>query len=136
VLLFEVLEHVPNPMQVARELFRVLRPGGKVILSVPHLSRLHEEPYDFFRYTRYGLDHIFREAGFKKMDIRTRGGLFCFLGHQVSSAMVCLTWNVPLLKYLVLTLNKWMVTRLSFFLDRVTGNARLFPLGYVAVAEK
>ena len=74
VLFLEVLEHVPNPFKVVAELFRILRSGGKVILSVPHLSRLHEEPYDFYRYTKYGLRHLFEEAGFKDIQIIPRGG--------------------------------------------------------------
>jgi len=136
VLLLEVLEHVPNPQRVVSEIFRVLRPGGKVILSVPHLSRLHEEPFDFYRYTRHGLKHLFDQAGFRAIEIIPRGGLFCFLGHQISTALICSTWHLPILRDLVFAFNKWLVVLPSFWLDRHTDHSKLFALGYVLVARK
>jgi SAM-dependent methyltransferase len=135
-LLIEVLEHVPNPFKAAGEVFRVLRPGGKVILSVPHLSRIHEAPYDFYRYTHYGLRHIFTECGFADIQITPRGGLSCFLGHQVSTALICLTWHVPILKQIVFTLNKWLLVWPCYWLDRHVDKQKLFAHGYVLVATK
>ena len=64
ILCTEVLEHVPNPKAVVDELFRVLAPGGHLILTVPQYWPLHEEPYDFFRFTSYGLRHVLEESGF------------------------------------------------------------------------
>lgn len=136
VLLLEVLEHVSNPFRVVNELFRVLRPGGKVIMSVPHLSRLHEEPYDFYRYTHYGLRHLFEGAGFEIVELIPRGGLFCFLGHQVSTTLICVTWHIPLIKNVMFFLNRWLVVRPCFWLDRHTDHHKLFALGYVLVARK
>jgi SAM-dependent methyltransferase len=136
VLLLEVLEHVPNPFRVVAELFRVLRSGGKVILSVPHLSRLHEEPYDFYRYTHYGLRHLFEQAGFEILELVPRGGLFCFLGHQLSTVIVCSTWHIPGLKHVAFLLNRWLVVHPCFWLDRHTDRNKRFALGYVLVARK
>ena len=136
MLLLEVLEHVSNPFRVVSELFRGLRPGGKVILSVPHLSRLHEEPYDFYRYTHYGLRHLFEGAGFDVVELIPRGGLFCFLGHQVSTTLICSTWHLPVIKQLVFFLNRWLVVHPCFWLDRHTDSKKLFALGYVLVARK
>lgn len=136
VLLIEVLEHVPNPFRVVGELFRVLRQGGKVILSVPHLSRLHEEPFDFYRYTHYGLKHLFENAGFDVVELVPRGGLFCFLGHQLSTAIVCTTWHIPGLRQVVFFLNRWLVVHPCFWLDQRTDRHKRFALGYVLVARK
>jgi SAM-dependent methyltransferase len=136
VLLFEVLEHVPNPFKVVGELFRVLRRNGKVVLSVPHLSRLHEEPYDFYRYTKYGLRHLFEEAGFVDVEIIPRGGFFCFLTHQVSTILICLTWHIPLIKDIVFFLNKWLVVRPAYWLDTITDRGKIFALGYILIARK
>lgn len=77
VLCTQVLEHVQHPHDVAAELFRVLKPGGLLLLTVPQLNELHEEPHDYFRYTRYGLEALLKDAGFRIEDIDQRGGYHC-----------------------------------------------------------
>ena len=54
----EVLEHVPDPAAVWREFGRLLRPGGKVLLATPMYWPGHEEPYDYYRYTEFGLRRL------------------------------------------------------------------------------
>ena len=51
----QVFEHLENPQKSAEEIYRVLKKGGHVLLTVPQMNELHEEPYDFFRYTKFGL---------------------------------------------------------------------------------
>lgn len=60
----EVFEHVFNLSQILNELHRVLRPGGRMLLTVPFVWDEHEIPYDFARYTSFGLKHILQEKGF------------------------------------------------------------------------
>ncbi len=55
VFLIEVLEHVHNPPKALSEIYRVLKPGGTLIFSVPFIFPLHDRPCDYFRYTKYGL---------------------------------------------------------------------------------
>src|SRR5690606_22527663 len=76
VLCTQVLEHVPNPAEVLAELYRVLRPGGRVYLTVPLTWELHELPFDFFRYTAPGLERLFTDAGFVAPEIRPRNDCF------------------------------------------------------------
>src|SRR5687768_12738027 len=83
VLCFEVLEHLAAPERALAMMAEVLRPGGKLLITVPHLSRLHEEPHDYFRYTGYGLRALTERAGFKVLEIKPYGGLATFLAHQV-----------------------------------------------------
>ena len=51
VICSELLEHVPDPLAVLREVYRVLRAGGTLLVCVPFLYRIHGDPYDFGRYT-------------------------------------------------------------------------------------
>lgn len=60
----EVMEHVAEPKRMLQEIHRVLKPGGYLILTTPFLVPVHEAPYDFFRYTPYGLQHLLEQASF------------------------------------------------------------------------
>lgn len=131
----EVLEHVPKPWQAASEIGRILKPGGVLILSVPHLSRLHDLPHDYYRYTHIGLQYLLTQAGLEIVTIQTKGGLFTFLGHQISSVIMSLTWASGL-RPLAWWLNKWLITLGCYGLDQVSRSAATFPLGYVVVARK
>jgi len=132
----EVLEHVPDPFRAAQEIYRILSPGGVALVSVPHLSRLHDLPHDYYRYTRYGLAQLLTQAGFEVVQIAERGGLFSFLGHQISNMLLSLTWSMPVVKTIAWYFNRWFVTQLSFKLDEVFNRSGIFALGYTAVALK
>ena len=74
----EVLEYVQNPLRVIAGVYRILKKDITLVISVPHFSRLHEEPYDSFRCTKYGLQFLLEDAGFKVLNITPRGGIFSF----------------------------------------------------------
>src|SRR5207245_449865 len=61
----QVLEHLADPAAALREFNRLLRPGGQLLLTAPLVWEEHEVPYDFFRYTRSGLEHLLRGADFE-----------------------------------------------------------------------
>ena len=65
IVSFEVLEHVFNPEIVLNELRRVLKPGGIMLVTVPFAWDEHEVPFDFARYTSYGLQSVLERAGFE-----------------------------------------------------------------------
>lgn len=76
IICTQVFEHIKYPEKSAKELYRVLKKGGHVLLTVPQLNELHEEPHDYFRYTKYGLKSLFEDAGFKVIEMDQRGGFF------------------------------------------------------------
>lgn len=70
IVCLEVLEHVPDPAMVVGEIARVLKPGGVAWLSMPFLYPLHDAPYDFQRYTEYGLRRDVQRAGLEVVALR------------------------------------------------------------------
>lgn len=69
VMSLSVMEHLREPHVFLNEAHRILRPGGHMILQVPFMWWVHEAPYDFYRYTRYGLQYMFEKAGFTEITI-------------------------------------------------------------------
>ena len=83
----QVLEHLSEPSMFLEESFRVLRPGGIIILSCPFYWPLHEEPHDYYRFTKYGLAHLLKLAKFRDPEIIADGGgwaqAFLAIGLQI-----------------------------------------------------
>jgi len=84
VLCTAVLEHLEEPAAALREAFRLLRPGGHAIYTVPFFWHLHEDPRDFYRYTEYGLRHLFGAAGFEIVRIEAGSGFWITAGSELS----------------------------------------------------
>jgi SAM-dependent methyltransferase len=82
VLLTQVLEHLPEPATVLTELHRVLKPGGTLWLTAPLFYAEHEKPYDFFRYTQFGIRHLLEGAGFQVREIEWMEGYLGTLSYQ------------------------------------------------------
>lgn len=80
VLSSQVLEHVPEPGRALHEIQRVLRPGGCLILTAPHMWGIHEEPHDYFRFTPFGLDYLARKAGLEPLSVRPMAGYWVTAG--------------------------------------------------------
>lgn len=70
VLATQVLEHVEDPLKAMREFARVLTPNGLLVVAVPQYWELHEAPYDFFRFTEYGLRKLCEFTGFEVLEIK------------------------------------------------------------------
>jgi SAM-dependent methyltransferase len=85
VLCTQVLEHVPDPERLVAEAARVLRPGGRLVLSAPQAWFLHEAPHDYFRFTRFGLAALCRRAGLEPIEIHAEGGFFAMAGISLAA---------------------------------------------------
>jgi SAM-dependent methyltransferase len=85
VLNVQVLEHTPHPGLLVAELGRVLRRDGILILSAPFQARLHEEPYDYFRYSPHGLRTLLGDAGLEIVQLYNQGSLWSVVAHKLNS---------------------------------------------------
>ena len=83
VVAFQVLEHVPEPAQLFGECCRVLRPGGHLIVTAPHIWGVHEEPEDYFRFTGYGLAHLAHQAGLRVDTVKPMAGYWVTAGARL-----------------------------------------------------
>ena len=65
----EVFEHIFNINEILREIHRVMKTGGKLLITVPFVWDEHETPYDFFRYTSFGIKRLLEEHGFEVISL-------------------------------------------------------------------
>ncbi|MBI4931502.1 MAG: class I SAM-dependent methyltransferase [Bacteroidetes bacterium] len=65
LVFFEVLEHVFNPDKFFMQIKKVVKPGGHCLITIPFIWGEHEQPYDFARYSSFGLKHLFDAHGFE-----------------------------------------------------------------------
>jgi len=108
-----------------------LKPGGKIILSTPFVFGIHDAPHDYFRYTKYGLRHLFKK--FEEIDLIERCGFFWTILVLNSRLMVTKNKFHHIFGKL-LTLISVIVSPIAFVLDKVLPNT--ITTGYVAVFKK
>lgn len=136
----QVMEHVDNSDLMMSECNRVLKPGGIFILSVPLCWELHEEPYDFFRFTKYGLKKLCDRNNFEVLEIIPNGGKWAAI-MQMNINMVYSTFKrknlfIKGLKFLFINLHLTeLINRIAIKIDKRFFDP-LLTLNYVLVAKK
>ncbi|MBA3023718.1 MAG: class I SAM-dependent methyltransferase [Proteobacteria bacterium] len=76
VISLQVMEHLCEPQTMLGEAFRILKNGGFVYITVPFQWWVHEAPYDYFRYTRHGLEYMLAKAGFVDIVVEESTGFW------------------------------------------------------------
>ncbi len=125
------LEHVREPAAVVRELARSLAPGGRLLLVAPHEWEEHQQPHDYYRYTRYGLAHLLESAGLTDVSITPVGGFFRLLSRRLLNALQFFP-GPSILVAAIFLVPPALVLPLFEPLDR----RRNFTLGYICSARK
>jgi len=135
IILSDVLEHIPVPLELCREIARLLSPGGKLILSVPFYYPLHEAPYDFYRYTEFALRRFMEMSGMKVVQLEPLGGALEIISDILSKNIMRAPIVGRPIAMCLQAMSWWFVnSRLGKKLARKT--SAQFPLGYFVVAER
>ncbi len=132
----DVLEHLEDPQKAVSEAYRVLKKGGYAIYTVPFFWHVHEQPRDFYRYTKYGLKYIFKEAGFEIVEIKPLSGFIVMMSQLLvyflykfrrGGKINPLWWIIPLVGH--------CIQAVAYCLNRFD-NSEEFTIEYIVVVKK
>jgi SAM-dependent methyltransferase len=98
----QVLEHVFTPDQFIKEIYRVLKPNGSLLLTVPFVWDEHEQPYDYARYSSFGLKSLLENNGFDIIEQRKTNADIRVLFQLVNAYLYKVLWTRrPLINLLI-----------------------------------
>jgi SAM-dependent methyltransferase len=135
IILSDVLEHIPDPMQLWNEMSRVLTSGGRIIMNVPFFYWLHEQPHDYYRYTEFSLRRFAKASGMNIVQLTAVGGVPEIIADIVAKCIV----QLPYVGRSLAVFTQYVT---SIFIKTKIGKKasektrKLFPLGYFLVVEK
>ena len=126
----QTLEHVREPKALLNEAYRVLKPGGVLLLTTPFMWGVHSEPYDYFRYTPYGIEYLAKQAGFIAERVIADTGFWLLMALR-------LNYYLSRLNTSLFNLIFWLTQRLGHFLDSLDVRYRhRDTAGYTTVLRK
>lgn len=139
VMSISVMEHLYNPQLFLNEIYRILKPEGTLLLQVPFQWYIHEAPFDYFRYTEYGLKYLIKNAGFDDIFIEATSGFWISwilkINYIIYGVISIFPKIVRIFIHCILTplfvLNQWI----AYFLDKIY---KYTPetAGYIVIAKK
>jgi SAM-dependent methyltransferase len=147
VLCTEVLEHVPEPIKLVKEIARILKPDGRLIMTAPLGSGIHQEPYHFYGgFTPFWYERFLGEAGFKQLTIEANAGFYKFYSQEsLRFLQLSMPTNLPIswlpkllwapLWLICLPFIGVLIPILCSLLDRFDKEKR-FTVGYHVTASK
>jgi SAM-dependent methyltransferase len=139
IISLSVMEHLCEPQMMLNEAFRILKKEGTIILQVPFQWHIHEAPYDFYRYTPYGLEYMFKKAGFTIVEITPSSGFFTTFFIKLNYFSTRLIRGGRITQNVVEFLLKpfWYINqKLAIFLDRFDKRWSEETQGYWVIAKK
>lgn len=119
-----VLEHTVDPAAALREMARLLRPGGALILSVPFIYFLHGAPHDYFRFTPFAVKLLAEKNGLRVEKISSSGGIAHLFSHAASMLVAAMGGSSS--PGIALSSGvAWVLWKSARFLDKFDGGGRL-----------
>lgn len=136
VICTEVLEHIAEPGKLLNEIRRVLKVGGEIYLSVPFVWNEHEVPFDFQRFSRYGLQRLFAKSHLSIIKLEGTSGVFKVCGQLISAFIFeRLFPKNKILKLLSTIILCFPIQTAFIILDLIFKNSWL-TISYCVVAKK
>ena len=137
ILCNQVLEHVFNPNEFLGEIMWVLKPGGKLLLTVPFVWDEHEQPYDYARYSSFGLRALLEKQGLKIVHYKRFGTDASILFQLANAYLFKVTQGSSRPSKLLFTASVMAIVNVMGLLARrmLPDNPDLF-LDHIVLAEK
>jgi len=132
----DVLEHVQNPWQMFKESARVLVPGGVIVLVTPFFFWAHEEPFDFYRVSKYGLVHLCEKNDLELLRIEPTCGFIAAVGLLGTIAITRMFHRVPSVLALILKVSNVFQRYVLLPIDSHVDRSKRFAQGHLIVAKK
>ncbi|UUX91685.1 methyltransferase domain-containing protein [Methanoplanus endosymbiosus] len=134
LICFQVLEHIPETSEIIQEFNRVLMLDGKLIISVPHSYRIHESPYDFWRFTKYGLIYLLLKNGFEIIQIEPTTNSFYNAWNILLTTLFQPNVKCTKLKIAILTLTMYFLKLTVYNMDDQKEWEN--PVDWIVIAKK
>lgn len=129
-----VCEHAPEPWDIFHEMWRVLSDNGVALVSLPFLLHLHDEPFDYYRFTKYGFEYLARRAGFHVEEIVANGGIFHLILNIPSVTMSSCWEALGFRSWIRPCTRAWLAIARLF--DSLFLSSRFFASNHIAVLRK
>jgi len=136
ILATSILEHIEEPDKIISEMNRLLKSEGYCIITTPLFWHLHEEPRDFYRYTKYGLRYLFEKNGFEIVELKPLSGFWVTFGQELvyylyrfrkGGRLNPLWWIIPVLGI--------FIQGICYLLNKID-HSEEFTVSYLLVARK
>lgn len=141
VLCTQVIEHVFDHSKIFEEAYRLLKSDGIFIVSSNFVWRMHEVPYDYYRFTRFAFESLLTKSGFEILEEKANGGKWSVLG-QLFLHISLSEYNPKdfyvkqKIKTLIRRLTIFLSNNFVRFLERKNCNSSEYTLNYIFVAKK
>jgi SAM-dependent methyltransferase len=134
VISTQVLEHVEKPWVMVSQIGRITKSGGICIMTAPFMIPFHADPHDFFRYTKEGIESLFKNEGFDIVESGTYGKTFSVFSEMIHFSIFnpykeggVSIWGRRAMRY---------IEKICSALDRVSRNKIIYPNVFVVAKKK
>lgn len=133
IVMSEVLEHLHTPHLGIKNVYKTLKPGGKLILTTPFIFPIHDRPYDYYRYTKYGLKYLLSD--FEDVEIKEKNSAFEAIDVLWMRFNKISGRRTYLLKHVIIYFIYYLKRPITLFLMRII-DTDIMTTGYNVKARK